>query len=104
MNFTSSAPRLVWPSAPPLRARDQLPAAVGTDTRHRVGARRTEGALVAADVGGPVGRERRMAALALDAHFERHCSSVSPMPRLIRNTWPSGWRTCISRTFQGMSV
>jgi hypothetical protein len=25
-----------------------------------------------------------------------------PLP--IRKTWPSGWRTCISRTFQGMSV
>ena len=25
-------------------------------------------------------------------------------PRLIRKTWPSGWRTCVSRTCQGMSV
>jgi len=26
------------------------------------------------------------------------------MPLLMRKTWPSGWRTCISRTFHGMSV
>jgi hypothetical protein len=25
------------------------------------------------------------------------------MPRLTRNTWPSGWRRCVSRTFHGMS-
>src|SRR5204863_1523374 len=31
-------------------------------------------------------------------------SSVSSIPRLILNTCPSGCRTCISRTFHGMSV
>src|SRR5205814_652816 len=31
-------------------------------------------------------------------------SLASSSPLLTRNTWPSGWRTCISRTFQGMSV
>src|SRR5258708_21816792 len=34
----------------------------------------------------------------LDPHSSR------PIPRLTRNTCPSGWRRCISRTFHGMSV
>src|SRR5512132_3072704 len=104
MNFTDTTPRRVWPSAPPLRTPDELPTAVGADAGHRVGTGRAKGALVAADVGDPVGRERRMASLALGAPLEGHVSSVSPIPRLIRNTCPSGWRTCISRTFHGMSV
>lgn len=28
----------------------------------------------------------------------------SPVARLMRKTWPSGWRTCISRTFHSISV
>src|SRR5215467_5608170 len=30
--------------------------------------------------------------------------TVHPRAWLIRKTCPSGWRTCISRTFQGISV
>jgi hypothetical protein len=33
-------------------------------------------------------------------HLERKRASAQPRPWLTRNTCPSGWRTCISRTFR----
>lgn len=35
---------------------------------------------------------------------ELYSSAASPSPLLTRNTCPSGWRRCISRTLHGMSV
>jgi len=32
------------------------------------------------------------------------CYFLGSNPRPTRNTWPSGWRRCISRTFHGISV
>src|SRR4051812_43808014 len=55
----------------------QLPAAVGADIPHLGGARRAEGALVAANQGGISRPEPSGALLALRSHLQRHRSSSS---------------------------
>src|SRR3989442_3826947 len=76
--FRSRASRLVrapWPA-------HQLAVAVRTDAVQRIGTRRAERALVAADIRGVLlGGERPRAALAAFAHFQSH--DRFPLSRLV---------------------
>src|SRR5918997_4189718 len=68
--------RLGWCSRPASRARHQLPAAVRAGVVHTGRAGRAEGALVAADKGGPALGEGGPAAFARGAHLQAHLRSL----------------------------
>src|SRR5918998_545107 len=68
--------RLGWYSRPASRARHQLPAAVRAGVAHTGRAAPAEGALVAADEGGPALGEGGPAAFARGAHLQAHLRSL----------------------------
>ena len=78
-----TSPRPARPVSGPCRAGRATPGS--RRARHRRGDRAT------------MSVPQRMWSIAGAARY-------SSSPLLIRKTWPSGWRTCISRTFQGSSV